>query len=85
MADTLDPSDTLEPVVFDARPVIAAGDEPFSQIMAAVASLAPGQDFVVLAPFEPVPLEGVLGSQGFVHDAAEIGGGDWRVTFRPAG
>ncbi len=72
----------MEPLEFDARPVIAAGDEPFDQIMAAVAGLGHGQDFVVYAPFEPVPLEGVLGSQGFVHDAEPLGGGDWKVTFR---
>jgi hypothetical protein len=64
------------------RPIIAAGGEPFDTIMAAATSLADGEDLVVLAPFEPVPLEGVLGSQGFTYDAAYIGGGDWRVTFR---
>ena len=73
----------MQPLEFDARPVIAAGDEPFGQIMAAVASLEPGQEFVVYAPFEPVPLEGVLGSQGFLYDAVALDGGDWRVTFRP--
>ena len=77
------PERPLNPVVFDARPVIAAGHEPFEAILAAVASLVPGQDFVVLAPFEPVPLEGVLGSHGFTHEAVEVGGGDWKVTFRP--
>ncbi|HZU79459.1 MAG TPA: DUF2249 domain-containing protein [Acidimicrobiales bacterium] len=66
----------------DARPIIAAGGEPFETIMAAVAALADGEDLVILAPFEPVPLEGVLSSQGFVYDVAEIGGGDWQVTFR---
>jgi uncharacterized protein (DUF2249 family) len=66
----------------DARPIIAAGEEPFETIMAAVAALSDGEELVVLAPFEPVPLEGVLSSQGFAYDAAEIGGGDWRVTFR---
>ncbi|HLI14699.1 MAG TPA: DUF2249 domain-containing protein [Acidimicrobiales bacterium] len=66
----------------DARPIIAAGGEPFETIMAAVASLADGEELVVLAPFEPVPLEGVLSSQGFAYEAVDIGGGDWRVTFR---
>ena len=66
----------------DARPIIAAGDEPFETIMAAVAGLAEGEDLVVLAPFEPVPLEGVLSSQGFSYEATEVGAGDWRVTFR---
>lgn len=66
----------------DARPIIAAGGEPFETIMAAVAGLADGEDLVVLAPFEPVPLEGVLSSQGFAYEADEVGGGDWQVTFR---
>jgi uncharacterized protein (DUF2249 family) len=72
----------MEAMVFDARPVIAEGGEPFDQIMAAVSSLAPGQEFVVYAPFEPVPLEGLLGSQGFAYEAEPVGGGDWKVAFR---
>lgn len=67
---------------FDARPVIAAGGEPFDSIMEAVAKLEESEDLVVLAPFEPVPLEGVLGSQGFSYEAADLGDGDWQVTFR---
>lgn len=66
----------------DARPIIAAGAEPFETIMAAVAALADDEDLIVLAPFEPVPLEGVLSSQGYTYEADEIGNGDWRVTFR---
>ena len=65
----------------DVRPIIAAGDEPFDQIMSSVAALGADEDLVIIAPFEPVPLEGVLGSQGFQFDAVEIGDGDWRVTF----
>ncbi len=65
----------------DARPIIKAGGEPFDQIMAAVDGLEDNEDLVVLAPFEPVPLEGVLGSQGFSFDAVELGNGDWQVTF----
>ncbi len=69
----------------DVRPLLADGHEPFDQIMSAVGQLSPGEDLVIVAPFEPVPLEGVLGSQGFAFDAVEIGDGDWRVTFsRPA-
>ena len=66
----------------DARPIIAAGDEPFDTIMGAVASLAEGEDLVILAPFEPVPLEGVLSGQGFTYEASDLGGGDWQVVFR---
>ncbi|TAN24834.1 MAG: DUF2249 domain-containing protein [Actinomycetota bacterium] len=66
----------------DARPIIAAGEEPFDQIMATVAGLTENEELVIIAPFEPVPLEGVLSSQGFTYDAVDIGNGDWQVTFR---
>ncbi|HET9075649.1 MAG TPA: DUF2249 domain-containing protein [Acidimicrobiales bacterium] len=68
--------------IVDARPILAAGEEPFETIMAAADSLHAGEDLVVLAPFEPVPLEGVLSSQGFSYEAEDIGSGEWRVTFR---
>jgi uncharacterized protein (DUF2249 family) len=76
------PERKLTMATIDARPIIAAGQEPFETIMAAVASLPEGEDLVVLAPFEPVPLEGVLSSQGFSYEPESIGGNDWRVTFR---
>jgi len=66
----------------DARPFVARGEEPFATIMAAVDALEPGEDLAVIAPFEPVPLEGVLGGQGFAFEAVRLDGGDWRVTFR---
>ncbi len=68
--------------ILDARPIIAAGDEPFETIMAAASALAEGEELVVLAPFEPVPLEGVLSAQGFSYEVDDLGDGDWRVTFR---
>jgi uncharacterized protein (DUF2249 family) len=67
--------------VVDARPVLAVGGEPFQQIMDAAASLGTDEVLVVYAPFEPVPLEGVLGEQGFAFVADAIDDGDWRVTF----
>lgn len=76
---------TCDARILDVRPAIAAGDEPFENIMATVAQLDEGQQLVIIAPFEPVPLEGVLGSQGFTYEAEHLDGGDWRVTFRPAG
>lgn len=66
----------------DARPIIAAGDEPFDTIMSAATALGENEELVVLAPFEPVPLEGVLSSQGFSYESVDLGGGDWQVTFR---
>lgn len=67
--------------VVDARPALARGDEPFDAIMAAVAALDDEEVLVVYAPFEPVPLEGVLAEQGFSHVADLLEDGSWRVVF----
>lgn len=67
--------------VVDARPVIAEGGEPFDTIMSAAGEVQSGEVLVIFAPFEPVPLEGVLGGQGFDYVAEEIGDDDWKVTF----
>ncbi len=66
----------------DARPIIAAGGEPFDTIMAAVAALGESGELVVPAPSGPVPPGGVLGSQGFSYETADLGVGDWQATFR---
>ena len=68
--------------VVDARPTLAAGGEPFSEIMDAAALVADGEVLVVYAPFEPVPLERVLGEQGFSYVVDQLDSGDWRATFR---
>jgi len=67
--------------VVDARPIIAAGGEPFAAIMQAAAAVRDDEILVVYAPFEPVPLEGTLREQGFRHVADQIDDNTWRVTF----
>lgn len=69
--------------MLDVRPLMAAGDEPFDAIMAAVAGLAPGEPLELIAPLEPVPLYGVLAGRGFDHETRSLGGGDYQVVFRP--
>lgn len=68
--------------VVDARPTLAAGGEPFDEIMRAAGQVGHGEVLVVLAPFDPVPLQGVLGAQGFSYDSSPIGDGDFRAVFR---
>lgn len=68
----------------DVRPDLAAGREPFSRIMAAVDELASGESLELIAPFEPVPLYGVLENRGYGHESEALPGGSWKVTFRPA-
>ena len=72
-------------VVLDVRPVIAAGGEPFGQIMEAVEKLEPGQGLAIRAPFKPSPLFGLMAAKGLQGQAAELAPGDWLVDFRPSG
>jgi uncharacterized protein (DUF2249 family) len=71
----------MEPLVVDVREDLRRGREPFQRIMAAVEQLAPGQDLVLYAAFEPVPLFRVMAKKGFAHQARPIGDGDWEVRF----
>jgi uncharacterized protein (DUF2249 family) len=50
--------------------------------MSAVSTLKPGQTLRLLAPFEPIPLFGVLAKQGFSHTAQRADTGDWEVLFK---
>lgn len=68
----------------DVRPLLRAGEEPFSAIMAALDRLAPGQGLRLYATFKPVPLFGVMASKGFAHQEAELESGEWEVLFTPA-
>jgi len=65
----------------DVRDDICNGREPFSKIMNAVRELRPEQKLLLIAPFEPFPLFGVLRKQGFAHEAHQTGNGVWEVLF----
>ena len=65
----------------DVRPTLAAGGDPFTEILAAVQSLGPEEDLELLAPLDPIPLYRVLGERGFEHRTEALGGGDYRVIF----
>lgn len=67
----------------DVRPILREGGEPFSVIMQAASSLAPGQSLRLYATFKPLPLFQVLGARGFEASAREIGNGEWEVIFTP--
>jgi uncharacterized protein (DUF2249 family) len=68
----------------DARPILRAGGEPFSVIMAAVERLEPGQGLRLYAPFKPAPLFAVMANKGFAHSARALEAGAWEVLFTPA-
>jgi len=67
----------------DVRPILRNGGEPFQAIMAAVASLTPGEGLRLLVTFRPVPLFGVMDGRGFDHAVIEREDGDFEVRFTP--
>lgn len=73
-----------EYVDVDVRPILRAGGEPFSFIMAALERLEPGQGVRLYATFKPVPLFAVMADKGFSHAAQPLDGGEWEVLFTPS-
>ena len=69
--------------VLDVRPELAAGGEPFVRIMEAAVEIPAGGSLVLVAPFEPAPLYGALGSRGFAHATQRIADDEWVVRFTP--
>ena len=68
-------------VELDVRDELSKGGEPFSRIMAAVAVLGEGEVLHLRAPFEPVPLFGVMEKRGFGHKTEQHADDDWSVWF----
>ncbi len=68
--------------VVDVRPVIAAGDCPFSAVMGLAAGIPPAGGLVIDAPFNPVPLRRVLADKGFATYAKQKAESHWRVWCR---
>jgi len=70
-----------EPAVVDVRDDLRQGRHPLGKILQAVKALAAGQDLLLLAGFEPVPLYKVLALRGFDHEARQLASGDWEIHF----
>ncbi len=61
----------------DVRPVIARGEEPFTEIMAAVEAVKPDEDCVVIAPILQLPLIEELCINGFRAPTDLCADGGW--------
>ena len=68
----------------DVRPILRAGGEPFSVIMAALERLESGQGLRLYATFKPIPLFAVMADKGFAHSEQALDAGEWEVLFTPA-
>lgn len=67
--------------ILDVRPVLAAGGEPFVQIMETAERVPEGGSLVLIAPFEPVPLYSVLSGRGFAHATERVSDNEWIIRF----
>ena len=74
-----------EPLVLDTRPIFDRGETPCEAIDESVNQLKPGQDFIMLVPFEPVPLYAKLSQLGFSHQSKQTEDGAWRIEFKKTG
>lgn len=73
------------PKILDVRLILQQGREPFSEIMRAASMLGAGEEMVLLAPFEPLPLLGVLGQQGYECESRPDSSADgWSIRIRRA-
>ncbi|OAI43240.1 hypothetical protein AYO41_02410 [Verrucomicrobia bacterium SCGC AG-212-E04] len=68
-------------ITLDVREDIRAGREPFARIMEAVGRLRDGEQLRILAPFEPLPLIGVLAAQGFAATVTDLKEDGFAVLF----
>ncbi|SUS05556.1 conserved hypothetical protein [uncultured Defluviicoccus sp.] len=73
---SLDPAGATR---IDVRPHLAAGRDPFDDIMALACPLRVGGALIIEAPFDPVPLRTVLAEHGFETFAKRIEAGHWRL------
>lgn len=69
------------PVTVDTRPLFHRGEPPCALIDEAAAQTPPESSFVLMVPFEPMPLYAKLAREGFMHMSAEQPDGSWRVEF----
>ena len=71
-------------VKLDVRQEIQQGREPFGLIMRTVGQLQPKESLLLVAPFEPVPLFGVMANRGFSHTARALPDGSYEILFEQA-
>lgn len=67
--------------IFDVRPNLARGEEPYPLIRARVDALTSGQGVTIIAPFLPAPLIELLKSEGFRATMEHQADGAWAVNF----
>ena len=65
----------------DARGMLAAGEHPVHEVIAALQRLGPGEIYKLVAPFMPAPLVDKATSLGMAHWVRQAPGGDGEFTI----
>ena len=68
-------------VLLDVRPDVEHAGEPYVRMMEAAQSIKPGGTFVIIAPFEPIPLYDALRVQGFLYETQKVAHDEWIVRL----
>ncbi|MBM4762072.1 DUF2249 domain-containing protein [Bacillus sp. B15-48] len=68
-------------VELDVRNDIANGHDPFEKIMKTVSTFNKDDTLILHAPFQPVPLFGVLSAQGFTYETEKLAEKHFKVIF----
>jgi uncharacterized protein (DUF2249 family) len=71
-------------ITIDVRPLLAAGEEPFGKIKAAVDTLADSQTLIIVSPFLPSPLIERIQASGFTPSVFRRDDGSWETHFKRA-
>ena len=58
------PAEDAVVVEIDARPMIAAGEQPLNRVLSGLSALSPGAVLKLITPFEPAPLIDLARKQG---------------------
>ncbi|MEC5423624.1 DUF2249 domain-containing protein [Virgibacillus sp. C22-A2] len=65
----------------DVREDLRLKKEPFDKIMSTIKQLEEGQDFILHAPFNPVPLHAVLRRKGFENKSEKVDKKHWKTVY----
>ena len=68
-------------VLLDVRSDVEHDGEPYIRMMEVAQAIRPGETFVIIAPFEPIPLYDVLRAQGFLYETQQVAHNEWVVCF----
>jgi hypothetical protein len=75
------PKDARKFTTFDARVLMARGEEPRDKILAAAAAVGANEGIAVISPFLPSPLIERLQSDGFSARPERRHDGSWQTFF----